>query len=92
LLHGPSYFHGYLHGRGYEILSLIGYHATLALFMLGLAGIVAGCGLLGRKNWARIMVTVLGIIALFNIPFGTALGVYTLWVVMRPETKELMVS
>ena len=89
LLHGPAYSHSDIHSRGYEILNFIGYHATLSLFVLGLAGIIAGCALLSRKNWARITVMVLGIIALLNIPFGTALGIYTLWVTTKPETRQL---
>ena len=30
----------------------------------------------------------LGIIALFNLPFGTALGIYTLWVLMSPNADQ----
>ena len=51
------------------------------------AGIVAGWGLLERCGWARMLALVLGCLALFNIPFGTALGIYTLWVLL-PSTSE----
>jgi hypothetical protein len=32
---------------------------------------------------------VLGIINLVNIPFGTALGIYTIWVLTNKETEAL---
>ena len=46
------------------------------------AGFLAGWGLLQRKPWARMLTVVLAFIALFHIPFGTALGIYTLWVLL----------
>jgi hypothetical protein len=49
------------------------------------ANLIAGIGLLERQSWARPLVLVLAFISLFNIPFGTALGVYTLWVFMSPQ-------
>ena len=48
----------------------------------GLAGFFAGWGLLQRESWARALALVLAFLALFNIPFGTALGIYTLWVLL----------
>ena len=41
---------------------------------------VTGYGLIARKPWARILAIVLGILTMLKLPFGTALGVYTLWV------------
>src|SRR5271169_1370640 len=46
------------------------------------AGFLAGWGLLQRQPWARMLTIVLAFIALFHIPFGTALGIYTLWVLL----------
>jgi hypothetical protein len=77
---------------GMEMLRFFTYNLMGLMALVGVVGIVAGCGLLGHKNWARIMVMVLGIIALLNFPFGTALGVYTLLVVLKPEAKELTAS
>lgn len=79
-----------LGGGGF--LHFIGVNLAGLMALLGLAGIVAGCGLMSHKNWARVTVMVLGIIALINIPLGTALGIYTLWVVTKPEVKELTLS
>jgi zinc-ribbon domain len=44
--------------------------------------VVAAWGLFERRPWARILVLVLGFLALIRFPFGTALGIYTLWVLL----------
>jgi len=47
------------------------------------AGFFAGWGLLQREEWARTVALVVGFLALLNVPIGTALGIYTLWVLRR---------
>jgi hypothetical protein len=42
--------------------------------------LVAGYGLLNRRPWGRIVAIVAAILALIKFPLGTALGIYTLWV------------
>jgi len=59
-----------------------------ALLVKAIIGIAAGVGLLQRQPWGRTLGIVLGIIALFNLPFGTALGIYTLWVLMSPNADQ----
>src|SRR4029077_12691821 len=59
------------------------------LAVLALPGIIGGWGLLAQKQWARVLVIVLGILHLVNFPFGTALGVYTLWVLLSKEQHLL---
>ena len=49
-----------------------------------IAGLIAGMGLLAHSPWARMLAIVLGCISLIHFPFGTALGIYTLWVLV-PE-------
>ncbi len=52
------------------------------------AGFIAGWGLLQREDWARVMALVIGFIALLSIPIGTALGIYTLWVLLPSHAEE----
>ena len=59
-----------------------------ALFVKAAIGIAAGVGLLQRQGWGRTLTIILGIVALFNVPFGTALGIYTLWVLMSPNADQ----
>jgi hypothetical protein len=50
------------------------------------AGLIAGWGLLQREPWARILALVVGFIALLHVPVGTALGIYTLWVLLPAQS------
>jgi hypothetical protein len=54
------------------------------LVLKSAAGIAAGWGLTQRAAWARILSIVLGFLALLNVPFGTALGIYTIWALLPP--------
>ena len=57
------------------------------LFVAGI-GIAIGCGLLARQPWARMLAIVFGAVSLIDIPFGTAIGVYTLWVLLPAESEQ----
>jgi hypothetical protein len=52
------------------------------------AGFFAGWGLLQREEWARTVALVMGFIALLNVPLGTALGIYTLWVLLPARSDD----
>ena len=47
-----------------------------------IAGVIAGWGLMARYPWARVLAIVLGCLSLIRFPLGTALGVYTFWVLL----------
>ncbi len=74
---------------GPGLLRLIGVVVSAFLAAMGLPQIIGGLGLLARKEWARILVLVLAFIALLNVPFGTALGIYTMIVLFNPETVSM---
>ena len=57
--------------------------------LLSAPGVIAGVGLIKFKPWARILAIVLSILNLLNIPFGTMIGIYGLWVLLTPETEPL---
>jgi phage shock protein PspC (stress-responsive transcriptional regulator) len=71
------------------ITSIVGIAVAAILVLLSAPGIIGGMGLLKRQSWARILVLVLGVINLINIPFGTALGIYTIWALTHRETEAL---
>lgn len=56
--------------------------------ILGIAAIIVGFGLSQRASWARMAAIVFGSLALLKFPFGTALGIYTLWV-LAPATSAM---
>jgi hypothetical protein len=70
------------------ILGIVGTTVGLLLIALAIPGLVAGAGLLARKSWARILAIVVGILGLVNVPVGTAIGIYTLWVLMQDAATE----
>jgi hypothetical protein len=39
--------------------------------------------LLRRKNWGRILAIIVGVLDLANFPIGTAIGIYSLWVLLQ---------
>jgi hypothetical protein len=72
----PGFVHGLMRGLG-------------GLLLAGaVVGIVAGWGLLERQPWARMLAIVLGCFSLLDMPFGTALGIYTLWVLLPARSEE----
>ena len=58
------------------------------IIILSLPGIIAGIGLLKRKEWARVLSLILGVIDLINFPLGTAIGIYTIWAMVQPEVIQ----
>lgn len=59
------------------------------LVILSLPGIIAGIGLLKFRPWARILAIIIGVLHLLSFPFGTALGVYTLYVLLNAEAPSI---
>jgi hypothetical protein len=71
------------------ILAFIGFFLGIFLFILSIPGIIGGIGLFKRKEWARILVLITSALHLLNFPIGTAIGGYSIWVLVKPETIRL---
>jgi hypothetical protein len=71
------------------ILLAVGLGVGLFLVVLSVPGIVGGWGLLKYQSWARILVIILSLIDLLNVPIGTLVGGYSLWVLLQSETDKL---
>jgi hypothetical protein len=59
------------------------------ILVFSIPGIIGGIGLLKMRPWARILTLIMGFLALLEIPFGTALGIYTIWALMNDKTIKL---
>jgi hypothetical protein len=68
--------------------------AALAFIAIlwGTAHVVVGVPLRRRQAWARIMALMLGAVDLLLLPYGTALGVYALWVLLSENGKALFAA
>lgn len=69
----PAFLHPLLSGIGIFIL------------VKAAVSLITGLGLVERQSWGRPLALVMAFFALLNVPLGTALGVYTLWVLLSPQ-------
>lgn len=79
-------------GRGQFAASLTA--ATFTMFALlamawGAGHVVVGILVRRRRHWSRLAAILLGSVDLLLLPYGTALGVYGLWVLLRDDSKKL---
>ena len=72
-----------------EIFSYVGTALSIILLFFSTLGVIGGIGLFTYQPWARILVMIVSAINCLNVPVGTAKGVYSIWVLMQPETIEL---
>jgi len=77
---------GYVAGG---ILSLVGFFVMLVVLVISVPELIAGIGLLHYQQWARILTIVLSVLALPGFPLHTALGIYSLWVLLSNEGAAL---
>lgn len=74
---------------GMAIMAFIGVAILIISLVVSVPGLIAGMGLLGFRSWARILAIVISALDLIHVPFGTALGIYGLWVLLSPEGEAL---
>ena len=79
-------------GRGQFAASLTA--ATFTVFALiaiiwGAGHVAIGMLVRRRRHWSRLAAILLSSVDLLLLPYGTALGVYALWVLLREESKKL---
>lgn len=74
------------------VLGGLGVVIAIVLFILGIPGIIAGIGLVQFRPWGRIFGIVISALDLLNVPFGTALGVYGLVVLLSRESEQLFLN
>ena len=79
-------------GRGQFAASLTA--ATFTVFALlalvwGAAHVAVGAFVRRRSHWSRLGAILFGSVDLLLLPYGTALGVYALWVLLHEDAKRL---
>lgn len=77
-MHGFPFAHAWFFGWIPFITAIILVRSALSLLV--------GFALLTRQPWGRVLAIVVGILSLLKLPFGTALGIYTLWVLAPAQS------
>lgn len=70
------------------ILTLIGGIGAVFFAALAIPGLAAGYGLLKRTSWARMLTLVIGFLNMARFPVGTAVGIYTFWVLLQTDIDD----
>lgn len=81
-------FGGVLSGdaQAMGILGIVAVFVVTLLTILSLPSIIGGIGCLNGRRWGRIVLIVVSALDLLNFPIGTAIGGYSLWVLLNGET------
>ena len=72
-----------------RVLSIVARWVSLFLLVISVPGLIGGIGLFMKKSWARILVLIISVLDLLNIPIGTAVAIYTIWVLVQDDTVKL---
>ncbi len=66
----------------------------IGALVIGLAipALIAGIGLLARKAWARVLGVIVSVFMVLNIPMGTLVGGYAIFVLMQDAAADLFGS
>jgi hypothetical protein len=75
--------------KAFLIVGGIGSILASLIMVTTIPGIFVGYGLLKRRNWARVVGIIFAIFSMIDFPVGTAIGIYALWVLLKPETVLL---
>jgi hypothetical protein len=62
---------------------------ALIAVVWGAAHAVVGLPLRRHAHWSRLAALMLGAVDLVLLPYGTALGLYALWALLREDGKKL---
>ena len=90
ILFGVSFFHGVLEDPvAPGILRIIAVLVSGFLALIGIPKVIGGIGLLKGKEWGRICVLIVSFLSLMSVPFGTALGIYSIVILLNKETAAL---
>ncbi len=60
----------------------------LVCLVIGAARAITAYGLLKVRSWGRVLALIMAFLLLLDLPFGTALAVYTLWVLLPAEAGD----
>jgi len=79
-----------LQGIGLEVIEKYALLIFSILLLGSILSLIEGIGLLYMKKWARNLGLILAMLSLLDFPFGTTLGVYSIWVLWKKDVKKIL--
>lgn len=73
-----------------EAFFYVSFLFLIAAVLILLPGLIGGIGLLRRRPWARIVILALSVLLVPQIPFGTALGAFGLWILLSRKGRACL--
>ena len=67
------------------ITSTVAILISTLLLGLHLPGLIAGIFVLRGHEWARTLLLIVSFFSVLDFPFGTTIGVYSIWALTRPD-------
>ena len=65
--------------------------AILAM-VWGSAHVIVGVSVRRQRPWSRLVALMLGAVDLLLLPYGTALGIYAIWILLNENAKSLFIN
>ena len=69
------------------VLGVVAAFVVGIMLLLALPSLLAGWGLLQRRNWGRILAIIVSFFNITNFPFGTLIAIYSLYVLLQSEAS-----
>ena len=70
------------------VIAIVGLAIAVLVLIISAPAIIAGIGLLQMRPWSKIVGIVVSALHIFNVPFGTALGIYGLYVLCSQQSQS----
>ena|SRR6478609_6042011 len=72
------------------VSAIVQYVPIFVIIFISIPTLIAGIGLLARQAWATIFALIVGCLKLFSFPFGTAIGIYSIWIYAEDQKLSSM--
>jgi hypothetical protein len=83
-------------GGGGDVAAGLTAAAFTALAILamvwGSVHVIVGVSVRRRRPWSRLVALMLGAVDLLLLPYGTALGIYAIWILLNEDAKSLFIN
>lgn len=73
-------------------IDIIFFILFVLFLVVAIIGSIGAFGVSKRKQWGRFILFGVSAISIVNIPLGTALGIYTIWVLTNEEVKQTFIN